>query len=1199
MSTQAKALLNKVKDQSFNTQDLANKAVELAAMLLDGAQNEQTRGERTRAAKIAAMMDDPQGKTLTMVLSDQAFRSHNPVRIADQISYLLERYGVPRYFALWERLGLRVGSLVGKVLPRVVVPAIVARLRAETKYVILPGEEQPLQNYIHKRRQLGTRLNLNQLGEAILGEGEAERRLQAYLDLLARPNVEYISVKISSVYSQINLVAFHDTVEAIKVPLRTLYRAAQTHQYVQANGQTGPKFVNLDMEEYRDLHLTVAAFQQVLDEPQFQPLKAGIVLQAYLPDSAEVQQMLTEWARQRVAQGGAPIKIRIVKGANLAMEQVEAAWHGWAQAPYTNKTDVDANYKRMVRYGCQPDNARAAQLGIASHNLFDVAYAMLLRAQHGVESWVEFEMLEGMANQQARVIQEVAGGVLLYAPVVKSEDFHSAIAYLVRRLDENTAPQNFLHDLFGLEVGSASWDKQKQLFLDAVERQDKVSDQPRRQQNRMTEHPGFSVDEMMSEPFVNAPDTDWSLPANQAWIRAVVRRWQKREVPPIPLQIGGQLQAHNMKGEGHDPSRPDQVAYRYALADWPQIDHALDVAVQTQSTWQQTSIAERKRLLIHCANMLSARRADLIGAALLDGGKAASQADIELSEAIDFANYYARSFDLALTPGPSPNNRRGERRIKLPSPITSSSKMVGARGESRFPSTFTPFGTVLLTPPWNFPIAIPCGGMLSALMAGNTVIMKPAPEAVLVAWQLCKALWEAGIPKEVLQFVPTTDDETGQRLVTDERVDAVILTGGYETAQLFLSWKPEMRLLAETSGKNSLIITAMADHEQAIKDLVQSAFGHNGQKCSAASLAVLEAEVYDNPVFLRQLRDAAASLQVGSAWELKSKVTPLIRKPSKALYRAQTTLEAGERWLLEPQVSADNPNLWSPGIKLGVQSGSFYHKTECFGPILGLMRAESLQEAIDIVNQSEFGLTSGLHSLDEREIALWREQIAVGNAYINRGTTGAIVQRQPFGGWKRSAFGGGAKAGGPNYVLSLGTWREMSLEMTQANDWQTTLQQSQTSYQDAWQSHFSIEHDPSQVLGERNTFRYRPISSLLLRVTADSALLPILQVAAAAHICGVPLTVSLPPAAATRHDLPQLRHLTCLIEEDSTLATRLPHYERMRLLAPASPALYAAAHSAHVAIIRDPVVSNGRLELRHYLREQAISQTIHRYGNLF
>lgn len=1159
MSKEAQALLNEVKNGSFDNEELAEKAVQLAAVLLEEAQRQQTYGERARGAKIAAMMDDPQGKMLTMTLSDQAFRSHNPARIADQISYLLERYGVPRYFALWEQFGLRLGALVGQVLPQSVVPAIVAKLRAETKYVILPGEEKPLRNYLHKRRKLGTRLNLNQLGEAILGEDEAARRLQAYLELLARPDVEYISVKISSVYSQINLVAFDETVEAIKDRLRVLYRAAQSHRYTLPNGESLPKFINLDMEEYRDLHMTVAAFEQVLDEEEFQQLKAGIVLQAYLPDSSIVQQSLTEWARQRVAQGGAPIKVRIVKGANLAMEQVEAAWHGWPQAPYTNKTDVDANYKRMVHYGCQPDNARAARLGIASHNLFDIAYALLLRAQLAVEPYVEFEMLEGMANQQARVIQAVAGGVLLYAPVVKHEDFHSAIAYLVRRLDENTAPQNFLHDIFGLEVGTPSWVKQKRLFLEAVAHQDKAPNEPRRQQNRATEEPHFSA----TDPFANEPDTDWSLPANQAWVRAVVQRWQSIEIQPVPLQIGGELELHRVEGEGDDPSHPNQVAYRYALAEWPQIDRALNIAVAAQATWQQSSIADRKSLLVSCANMLAARRGDLIGVAILDGGKAVTEADVEVSEAIDFANYYARSFD------------------------TLDDQFKG--------SIFKPLGTVLITPPWNFPIAIPCGGMLAALMAGNTVIIKPAPEAVLVIWQLCNALWEAGIPQEVLQFVPTTDDEVGRSLVTDERVDLVILTGGYETAQLFLSWKPEMRLLAETSGKNSLIISAMADHDQAIKDLVQSAFGHNGQKCSAASLAVLEAEVYDNPVFLRQLRDAAASLPVGSAWDLKSKVTPLTRsgQPGEALLRALTTLEAGESWLLKPHQVAGNPNLWTPGIKLGVKAGSFYHQTECFGPVLGLMRAENLQAAIDIVNQSEFGLTSGLHTLDDREIALWEKQIAVGNAYINRSITGAIVQRQPFGGWKKSAFGGGAKAGGPNYVLSLGSW----YDALEGPDSLTRLAESERSYDDAWQGHFSIEHDPTQVLGERNSFRYRPISALLLRISPDTPLLPIRQVAYAAHICGVPLTISLPPNATARDNLNHTNS-SLVIEDEAALIARLPHYERIRLLAKASPALLSAAHVAHVAIIREPVIANGRLELRHYLREQAISQTTHRYGNI-
>ncbi|MGB1251917.1 MAG: proline dehydrogenase family protein [Candidatus Promineifilaceae bacterium] len=1130
---------------SLDIETLTAQAITLAARLLEAAHQQQTSHEKKQANKIAGMMRDPQGKMMTMALSDQAFRSHSTARVNDQIRHLIDRYGIPSYFANWEQAALEIGTRIGRYIPQLVVPFVVAKLRAETSNVILPGEEDPLRTYLETRRADGTRLNLNYLGEAILGEDEAARRLDAYLDLLARPDVEYISIKISSIFSQINLAAIDYTLEKIKVRLRTLYRAAIQHNYVLPNGRSIPKFINLDMEEYGDLHVTVAAFQQVLEEPEFFHHRAGIVLQAYLPDSHAVQQTLTEWAKARHAQGGAAIKIRIVKGANLAMERVEASLHGWEQAPYYTKADVDANYKRMVLYGCRPENAVAANLGIASHNLFDIAFGLVVRESTGVETSVEFEMLEGMANHQARAVQTEADGLLLYAPVVKQDDFHSAIAYLVRRLDENTASENFLHDLFDLQVGNATWDRQAGFFQQSIARRDAIPAQPNRTQNRLTEQIVFTA----MQAFHNEADTDFSLPENQAWIKSVVETWRAVTPEPVPLQIGGQFLRPNQAGVGVDPSRQTE-AYVYALARPDHIEQALQTAVAAQEAWANRPIIQRKQLLIQVAEQLAKQRGNLIGAAILDAGKAVTQADVEVSEAIDFANYYARAFDMMTIE-------------QL--------------------ASYSPLGTVLIAPPWNFPIAIPAGGMLSALMAGNSVILKPAPETVLVDWQLINAFWDAGIPKEVLQFVPTTDDAVGQSLVTDERIDAVILTGAYETAQLFLGWKPELRLSAETSGKNSLIISAMADHDLAIKDLVHSAFGHNGQKCSAASLAVLEAEVYDNPIFLRQLKDAAASLTVGSAWELASKVTPLINEPNETLHRAQTTLDAGESWLLKPQMIDNNPRLWTPGIKLGVKAGSFYHQTECFGPVLGLMRADNLAQAIKLVNQSEFGLTSGLHSLDDREVAIWREQIEVGNAYVNRGTTGAIVQRQPFGGWKKSSFGTGAKAGGVNYVLSLGNWAGDDASADFRYD-----------YQQAWQTHFSQEHDPSQLLGESNIFRYRPIRAMALRIENAVALALIKRVVLAAELCAVPLTISVAPEL----DGVFSAELPIKTETAAQFIQSLSRYERVRLFGTASRPLLRAAHKLHVPILSDPVSRFGRIELRHYLREQAISETTHRYGNV-
>ena len=1164
----------------------ARRAVDLAETLLREARAGQTPDERAQARRLARMMEDPRGKELTIALTDQAFRSRRPARIADQLASLLDRYGAPRFMEWWERAALILGGVMGHYLPSLVVPPILERLRQETESFILPAEEDDLARYLAERRAAGTRLNLNQLGEAILGEEEAARRLDAYLALLAREDVEYISVKVSSVASQIDLVAFRQTADTVKDRLRALYRHALTHRYRQPDGRLVPKFVNLDMEEHRDLDLTVTAFREVLGEEEFLRLSAGVVLQAYLPESHRVQRDLTDWALERVARGGAPIKLRIVKGANLAMERVEADLHGWPQAPYAHKVEVDANYKRMLEYGCRPDRARAVHLGVASHNLFDVAYGLVLRQDEGVEASVEFEMLEGMANHQARAVQARAGGLLLYAPVVRAADFASAIAYLVRRLDENTAEDNFLRHVFDLEPDSPEWALERDRFLAAFDLVDRVSDAPRRAQDRAAEARTAAAGGPAAL-FANEPDTDFSIEANRAWIGTVIARWHARAPETVPLRIAGDLVPGAAQAEGRDRSRPERIAYRHAVAGHAHVNRALEAARAAQPGWGRTSVAERATLLERAAGVLARRRGDLIGAMIVDGAKTVAEADPEVSEAIDFARYYAR----ALSEIPDLADCRMD-----------------------------PLGVVVVAPPWNFPLSIPAGGVLAALAAGNSVVLKPAPEAVLVSWHLAVALWEAGIPREALAFLPCPDGEVGRALVTDPRVDAVILTGSVETARRFLTWRPDLALFAETSGKNAMIVTALADRDQAIRDLVRSAFGHDGQKCSAASLGICEAEVYDDPVFRRQLRDAAASLPVGSAWDPSSRITPLTQAPGDALRRALSSLDDGEEWLLEPR-RLDHDRLWSPGIKLGVRAGSFFHRTECFGPVLGLMRGEDLDEAIDLANDTPFGLTSGIQSLDDREVDRWVERIEAGNLYVNRSITGAIVGRQPFGGWKASSVGPGSKAGGPNYVLQLGRWHQVAVPSARAacaprvtaalercldivgQDAESValLRASAESYAEAWDSHFGREHDPSGRVGESNVFRYRPCRRVVIRGDASPgpARLRLLQALLAALTAGVPLTLSLSGGNAWPW-IGEHPGVAAIVESEAALAERIRscEVERLRTLEPISLDVRSAAHEAGVSMLDAPVVATGRLELRWYLREQTVSRVRHRYGNV-
>ena len=939
------------------------------------------------------------------------------------------------------------------------------------------------------------------------------------------------------------------------------------------------------MEEYRDLYLTVDVFRDVLDEEEFATLPAGIVLQAYLPDSFAVLQELSTWARERKQRSGADIKIRLVKGANLAMEQIEASLEDWPQAPYQTKAESDANYKRMLEYACRPENAAAVRIGIASHNLFDIAYALLLTERRGVRNRVDFEMLEGMANAQAREIRERTGDLLVYSPVCFDAEFESAVAYLVRRFDENTQPGSFLGALFALREGSPEWHEQSQMFLHACQlaHDPALSSSPARVQNRATEQPTPSRSD---DPFRNAANTDFSIPANREWIRSVVDTWKDKVVDTIPIQIGGEEMFTEFRREARDPSRPGAPAYEFCRADQALLDRALDTAVAAQSEWEQRGLEGRAEVLRNVAAVFAQQRGDTIGTMLVDAGKAIHESDVEITEAIDFAEYYARSLD--------------------------------ADGWHDG-TTFQAAGVVVVTPPWNFPYAIPAGGVLAGLMAGNAVILKPASETVLTAWKLANQLWDAGVPRDVLQFLPLKDGETGKSMISDPRVDIVILTGGYATAEMFQSWRPDLRLYAETSGKNSMIITAAADLDLAVKDLVRGAFGHAGQKCSATSLALVQREVYESDKFRNQLKDAAESLIVASAWNMAAEMTPVIKPPSHELEQGIQQLDPGESWLLEPAMVDNNPCLWTPGIRLGVKRGSWYHRTECFGPVLGLIPVDSFAEALEIQNDNEFGLTGGLHSLDPNEIREWRERVEVGNAYINRTTTGAIVQRQPFGGWKNSCVGTGAKAGGPNYVASLGNWNEAALPQTgttpnpeiqavvsQANQWvperekQEALEAAARSYTFWWNEYFCQEHDPSNLHGETNHFRYRPRKFHVIRVQpGENPLLEITMAVLACRLTGVPLEISSAEPADWHFHLTTMG-IPLTVETDEQLAQRLAARDTgtLRIMGEYAATTFAPSVIGNIPIVRSHVLANGRVELLNYLREQSMTEIVHRYGNI-
>jgi len=1174
------------------------KALKVARHLQERARALQTPAEWRQQAELDRMLQTPSDKATLALMTDQAFRTSDPARAVEHLTYILDVQGVPRFFGPVDRTLMKGFQSFGSYVPGVALPLVKEQMHKETANVILPGEKELLTRHLADRHREGVRMNVNFLGEAILSEVEAERRLKEILQGLQWPEIEVISIKISTLYSQISPLAREHTVNVLCDRLERLFRTAERARYTRPDGKEVPKFVYLDMEEYRDKELTAAAFMRTLDREGLKNVRAGIALQAYIPDSYRTLLELQDWARRRVAAGGGRITIRLVKGANMEAERAESSVRDWPQAPYRTKLETDANYKRMVNEVMKPENLAAMDVGVASHNLFDLAYGLVLAHERGALDKVQFEMLEGMANAQRRALFELSRNLLLYAPACHRENFINAIGYLIRRLDENTGPENFLRHAFNIKVDSPDWTRLEQGFLDAFAAIPGLADAPRRHQDRNLPIEPVSAVARGWQHLHNEPDTDFALPQNGAWGERIVARWLPRcgdAAVQVPLVIAGEdlLDGRPVR-DCLDPSRPGVVVGRYRQATEADVARAADCAAADPDGWRTMPEEQRYDILGRVAHELRVARGDLMGAALADGGKTLMESDPEVSEAIDFLEFYRDT----------------------------------ARWWRRIPTLHArPKGVVVVVPPWNFPIAIPCGGVAAALAAGNTVIIKPASDTVLVAYEMCQCFWRAGVSKKALQFVPCSGGREGRKLVNNPQVDAVILTGGTDTALTMLGDNPHLNLFAETGGKDATIVTAVSDRDLAIKHILHSAFSHSGQKCSATSLLLLQAEVYDDPGFRNALSEAVQSMQVGSAWELDTKMGPVIKPPSGDLETALKVLEPGEEWAVMPQPVEGNPCLWTPGVKYGVQPGSYTHMTEFFGPVLAVMRFENLSEAVALVNQTGYGLTSGLESLDEREWAFWKKYIRAGNLYINRVTTGAIVLRQPFGGMGKSGFGPGMKAGGPNYVAQFMDFEDVDQSPEDSTPQTATLAAlcdelkarpqdgdqrilaAVMSYERNQREEFGAEHDHFQLVGQDNVRRYLPVGSVRVRVHADDTPFDVFARACAAHVAGCGVVVSTPPGL----DAPAVRRLEqatrswaasieFVEESDAELAQAIAkgQVDRVRYAAPerASLEVLQAGNAANGCVVSVPVSAEGRLELLWYVREQSISTDYHRYGNL-
>ena len=893
------------------------------------------------------------------------------------------------------------GVRLARVVPWVSGPILRWNVSGMAHQFIAGRNPDSVMATLRKRRAQKIGFTVDLLGEAVVSEQDANEYAARYMDLLEKlaqetkgwtdplgKNSELfpvvnLSVKLSALYSQMNPADPDDAIAHLAPKLRPLLRQAR---------ELGA-FINFDMESYAHKNTTLELFKTILTEDEFKAWPhVGIVIQAYLRDSEADLRDLIEWGRKR----GTRFAVRLVKGAYWDYETTKSLQNGWDCPVFSQKPQSDANFETLTRLLLENESIVTAAFG--SHNVRSIAYAQAFADELGLDrSRFEFQLLYGMAGPIKRALVEMGYRVREYCPV---GELLPGMAYLVRRLLENTSNEGFLRAKFAENVSA------KELLRDPRELIKLNGARPMKSQSTITtqnEHPQGSsaVDTAPDDVYRNSPLVNFVYKDSQDKMRSALREARQRFGEKYPLVIGGEKVWTEELTPSVNPSAPDEIVGYGSEAGIPEAERAVKAAREAFAKWSRTSVEERARLLERAADILERRRYELSAVEVFEVGKPWNEADADIREAIDFCRFYAEQM-----------RRLGRPKLTQRVPGEESYHHYWARG------------VAFVIAPWNFPIAILCGMASAGVVTGNTVIMKPSEQSIVCAAMLMQVFEEAGVPPGVLNFLSGHGSVIGAHLVDHKDVDLIAFTGSrevglkiWESAGITRPGQRELkRVICEMGGKNAMIVDSDADVGEAIGYSIYSAFGYQGQKCSALSRLILLEENYDR--VMERLIPAAASLRVGNPEEPGIMVGPVIDEA--AYRRILDYIEVGKSEATLAYQAKDLPPkgyFVPPTIFTDVKPNMRIAREEIFGPVLSVLKVRDLDEALEVANGTDYALTAGFLSRSPDNIERIKAQLQAGNVYINRTCTGAIVGRHPFGGFKMS--GSGTKAGGEDYLLNF------------------------------------------------------------------------------------------------------------------------------------------------------------------------------------
>ncbi|HET6516223.1 MAG TPA: L-glutamate gamma-semialdehyde dehydrogenase [Thermodesulfovibrionales bacterium] len=811
------------------------------------------------------------------------------------------------------------------------------------------------------------------LGEVVVSEREARDYAERYLGLLdflslkggrdwvsrsgglnEHPRSD-ISLKISSFYSQLDPMDWQGSIEGVKARLRPVFEKAE---------ETGTA-VTFDMEHYYYKDVTIAIFRSIVE--QFREFSdAGIAIQAYLRDAREDLINIIEWAKEKKRR----ITIRLVKGAYWDHEVVVNGQRGWPLPVFLDKEETELNFEELTRLVLE--NSQFVRPAIASHNIRSISHAIAFAESLGLpkESF-EFQMLYGTAESVRKVLRRMDYRVKVYAPV---GELIPGMAYLVRRLLENTSDESFLRRSF---FERESFEEMMKPPL-----------------------PKESVKEGIRPGFRNEPTLDFSRAINREMMREALSNIKGEFNRHYPLLLRDREVRTEREMPSLNPARPDEVVGIVSSASRKEAEEAIEEARNASETWRKVSPEERARILFRAAEEMRKRRFELSALEVYEAGKTWKDADGDITEAIDYLEYYGREMTKSWAPRPL-GDYPGEENEYL----------------------YEPRGIGVVISPWNFPLAIAAGMVSAAVVSGNCVIFKPSGLTPVTAWRLVEVFKNAGLPGGVLQYLPGPGEEVGEYLVSHPAIDFIAFTGSKDVGLRIITLAGEThagqrnvkRVIAEMGGKNAIIVDETADLDEAVKGVLESALVYQGQKCSACSRAVVVGDVFDE--FCLRLREAMESIKIGPPEEPGIYMGPVIDKGALGKVERYIEIAKDEGRALLVRRSEGQGYFIGPAVFTEVKPHSRIAQEEIFGPLLAVMRAGDIDEAIGVANSTSYALTGGIFSRSPRNIRKAKAEFRVGNLYINRKITGALVGRQPFGGFGMS--GVGAKAGGPDYLLQF------------------------------------------------------------------------------------------------------------------------------------------------------------------------------------